>query len=653
MRSRLVPLSLVCLASCAEVPRVAVELPRRPAPAPMADPAPSGPAKPSDPTLAMLAEAEPIDSQFLPDGRLIAISGTHAYVADPRSSSPWGGLRRVPFEGTMRVSTDRSHYFRVGRSVLAEVDTTTLADRRTFTVEGTLVYAIPNRDGSRVVASHVASMYARPKLTVLDTKTFQPLYSLDAPSLGSGYFSDNGRYLMLSPTVMLDAATGKELRRSEEPFDVVGDYVVTSRGATLSLEHIVTHQKHTLALPCAGKVAFWHGHAAVACGSKLGVVRVAPGQRARAVDAKAPITYVDVDVTGDGFRLTLGYEQRVYSTATGALVAPRDGCVGEDWKGNVVGRGERFCQTAISPDGQWLTLRGINLSRASDGKPVFVMSWPRGPSDTFVAVQGNQLVVTPRHGGEPFYVPFDGTRPPPTYLARRTAVNLEVISFATKQKVAALPLEMSNAQIAGSGDEVVVSGSPSIGPPVVRCSLSKGTCQPIEEGGCTAVAIGEGRTLCAPTSGQRGTITQLVPGAPPRTLTLSLGPSTVLAHASKTGWVLQTRDPLPLMAYRAMVIPAAGFGSTVPPWKTMPGAILGVSGTLVVTERTPSALDVVDLVTNETTRIVVAGRGAVKIGASGRVAFSGDREDAEAQLLCLQGDRVLPWSECRDRESRW
>ena len=656
MRSHLLSLCLVLLASCAQAPRVAVELPGRLPSSRAAVPAPSGPAKPSGPTVAMLAESAPFDSLFLPDGRLLATTGTEGYVADPRASSPWGGLRRVPFVGMMRPSADRTRYFRVGGSAFAEVDPTTLADLRTFEVPGILMYAIPNRDGSRVLVSYNASVSSPSKLTVVDTKTFQPLFSVDSLSLASGGFTDNGRYVSISQdgTVVLDAATGKELRRSQEPFDVVGDYAVTSRGAALVLEQIVTHEKHTVALPCAGRVVYWNGHAAVPCGSKLGVVRVAPHERAKVVDAKAPITYFDADVSGDGFRLVLGNSQLFYSIATGALVGQEAACVAEDWKGNVVGRGARFCQAAVSPDGKWLSQRGINLTRASDGKSVFDLPWPRGPADSFVSVQGNQLVVMPREdGAEPFFVPFDDTRRAPTYLARRAGSAVDVIKLATKEKVATLHVEMSSAEIVGSGDEVVVAGRSLMGPPVVRCSLSKGTCSPIENADCTTVAVGEGRMLCASSSGQGGTLTQLVPGAPPRTLTLALGPSPALAYATKDGWVLETRGPLPEMVHRAMFVPAAGFGSTTPAWKKMPGAILGASGTSVVTERTPSALDIVDLVTNDTTRIVLTPRSAVKIFPNGRVAFLGDRAEAEAQLLCVQGDRVMPWSECHDREARW
>jgi len=656
--------SLVCLGclalfsvACAPAAPATVEIPKRRAP-PRTASTDALPArkKLAGPTLAMRAIPPPSGSVFLPDGRLLSWTGAEGYVAHPRATSPWLDLRRVPLEGAVRVSPNGKRYFRTGRSVVAEIDPATLADTHVLRVPGTIFTVVSSRDGSRLVVTALDDLSGPTKIVVVDTSTFQPVRTWELPGLGAAGFSDNERYVVASVngTRVLDVASGKELFLAADYVHVVGDFVVTPRDGIIRLEHLGTHKNVGLRLPCKGIPTMGHGYAAIHCGSKLAIVRLAPNEAPKIVDVGERIKSVEIDLERDGFRLELPSGSAFVAIGDMEVVpVSASECQGRDGTGRVVGEGQRFCQAQVSPDGRWLTYGGgLNLAHASNGQPTLNIAWPRGPSDPFVMVAKNQFVVwpDPAIGREALSVPFESARGAATYVARSVMAGSDIFELATKKKVATLPVDIRSAEVEGTGDDVVVASDSGI----VRCSLSKATCLPLDDVPCPPIAFSEGRGLCETRGRQGSTLTRFTVGKPSQTRILTFPYPVEGAYVGKAGWVLKTRRLEGTEAVDVIThLADKSFTADALVWTKVSGRVRGVEGDIAVIERNFSAFDLVDMVTRETSVLVLQSRGAVKIHPDGYVAFFGDRTEAEQELLCFQGDRVTPWSACRDREIPW
>jgi hypothetical protein len=92
-------------------------------------------------------------------------------------------------------------------------------------------------------------------------------------------------------------------------------------------------------------------------------------------------------------------------------------------------------------------------------------------------------------------------------------------------------------------------------------------------------------------------------------------------------------------------------------WKKVPFPIHAISGDVAIAggagSPTTPPYTLFSLSSAETSQLVPYAKGAVRIYEDGRVAFWGEREEAERDLLCVDGDRVRTWAHCKDREVPW
>lgn len=252
-------------------------------------------------------------------------------------------------------------------------------------------------------------------------------------------------------------------------------------------------------------------------------------------------------------------------------------------------------------------------------------------------------------------VPFAPTSGATAYVARRAEEGTDVFDLRTRKKVANLADLPDAPRIDGTGDDVVVtSGRPSADV-AMRCSLSSAKCHPLEGVPCAPMIVAGGRGLCVGGAGERSAMTRFELGDPSRTRAISVLHMVIGAYPASDGWVLQATRTI-----------GKGHSDTVMThlaerttngdalvWTNVAGEVIGVEGETAVVERNPSTFELVDLPTRKSSIVVMESKGALKILPDGYVAFFGDRTEAEKELVCIEGDRALPWSECRNREVPW
>lgn len=620
------------------------------------------------PTIVKQGHPEPSSSTFLPDGRLVAFTGVEAFIADPRSNEPLRGLRRVPFVGQMRVMPGGAHYVRLGRDEIADVDTTTLADRKTLAVHGTVFGGIPNRDGTRLVATIATGPFVTRQAVLVDLGTMRKIHTWPVPQFGFAKLSDDDKYVIVEAngTTLFDATTGAVAYRSEEHAIVSGTYVATiqqERG-TVTYEHLTTHTKTVTKLPCKGHVETYAKRAAIACDKKLSVFPLVPGAKFTTLEASSPISYVGQDLEHETFDVHQGAGPSLRVEGSQFVPVEPGQCVGRTPGGAVAGSGNRMCRATVSPDGQWLTYGGLSLVRASDGTTRLHLPWGHPTTDLRASVQANVVVTLDGMSGAvrgPI-VPFDGAAGMPKYLAYGRSQKVEVVEGATGRTVATLPLEVDAPQIDGEGDDVIVTGPTSYPKTFAKCSLASATCQNIKGAPCLPDAFSKGRGLCVSVEGQETQLTRFVLGAPAETRTFRVPETIDRAFFVGKSWVVTaTRGMLPNVTASIARIADASFGTGELAWKEIPLRLRGLSASVgigspmdAIGPLTPP-YTVIDFGTAETSQIVPYEKGALRTYEDGRVAFFGAREEAEQDLLCIDGDRVLPWSAsaCKDREVAW
>lgn len=633
----------------------------QPKPAPRRGPFPG-------PTIVKQGHPEPSSSTFLPDGRLVAFTGVEAFIADPRSNEPLRGLRRVPFVGQMRVTAGGAHYVRLGRDEIADVDTTTLADRKTLAVDGMVFGLVPNRDGTRLVATIARGPFVARQAVLVDLGTMREIRTWPVPQFGFAKLSDDDKYVIVNAdgTTLFDATTGAVAYRSEGHAIVSGTYAATIQAerGTVTYEHLTTHAKTVTKLPCKRPVETYGTRAAIACDKTLTVFPLVPGAKVTMLEASAPISYVGQDLDHETFYVHQGSGPSLRVEGSQFVPAESDMCVGRTPGGAVAGTGNRMCRATVSPDGQWLTYGGLSLVRASDGTPGLHLPWGHPPTDLRGSVQADVVVTIESMSGAvrgPI-VPFDGATGIPKYLAYGRRQKVEVVEGATRRTVAILPLDVDAPQIDGEGDDVIVTGPASYPKTFAKCSLASGTCQNIKGAPCLPDTFANGRGLCVQVEGQETVLTRFVLGAPAETRTLRVPETIDRAFFAGKSWVVTaTRGMFPNVTASIARIADASFGTGELEWKEIPIRLQGLSRNIGIglPLNTPGQLSppytVIDLGTAETSRILPYEKGALRMYEDGRVAFFGAREEAEDDVLCIDGDRVLPWSAsaCKDREVAW
>lgn len=632
----------------------------RPEPAAAARPRPTGP------TIAKGVHDLPGKGSFLPDGRFVAFTGGEAFVADPRSTEPLRGLRRfILRKGETRIAGNGAHYLRIGGKELGDLDTATFTERKKLTFEGTILYAVPNRRGTLAlvhVGAHPGSGGHEEEVLV-DLATFRVLRTFPLASSGTATVTDDGKYLVVHPheglhrTVVLEASSGTEVFRAKEGhLDVVGSFVVDLAATrdTVVYEDLATHKKAVTKLPCKGPIARLEDRVAVACGAKLMVFPLVSGSKATTVVAPAAIR----DLGADGPELEVRHERGVSRLEGDKLVAAA--CVGRTSDGREVARGPHLCGATLSPDGAYLTRNGIRIERVSDGEAVLDVPWGLAGNRNASAVVHDNVVGSYDlvAGGTPgLAIPFDGPSPRTKYLPLAREGKLELFDVTTRHLVATLPIETQGPRVLGDGDEVVVHGS-GASSSFARCSIAKATCTSVEGAPCAPAGFANGRGICLETRRDGTQLTRFVLGSPSETRTLVV-PERVGAvfPAGKAFWLTATRgDSRNLEAFVAHVTDTSFDGASIA-WKKVPFPILAISGDVAIAggaglSGTPP-YGLLALSSAETSQLVPYARGAIRIYEDGRVAFWGEREEAERDLLCVDGDRVRTWSDCKDREVGW
>ena len=252
-------------------------------------------------------------------------------------------------------------------------------------------------------------------------------------------------------------------------------------------------------------------------------------------------------------------------------------------------------------------------------------------------------------------VPFAPTSGATAYVARRAEEGTDVFDLRTRKKVANLADLPDAPRIDGTGDDVVVTSGRASADGAMRCSLSSAKCHPLEGVPCAPMIVAGGRGLCVGSAGERSAMTRFELGDPSRTRVISVLHMVIGAYPASDGWVLQATRTI-----------GKGHSDTVMThlaerttngdalvWTNVAGEVIGVEGETAVVERNPSTFELVDLPTRKSSIVVMESKGALKILPDGYVAFFGDRTEAEKELVCIEGDRALPWSECRNREVPW
>lgn len=622
--------------------------------------------KPTGPTFAKSAHDIPMRSAFLPDGRFVAFTGAEAFVADPRSTEELHGLRRFPLRpGDVRIVAGGTRFLRITAEDLVDLDTTTFTERKKLTFAGTIFYAVPNPQGTLAhvrVLAHPASG-GHDQEVLVDLATFRVLRTYTYTSSGSAALTADGKYLVVHPddgqhrTLVIEMASGTEVFRAKEAeLGVEGSFVVAideTRG-TVSYEDIGTHKKTVTKLPCKGPVARSEGRAVVACGKKLTVFPLSPGSKPTTLEAPAPI----LRVAAEGPTLVVSHANGVSRLEGGAL----SDCVGRTPDGREVARGPRMCGATLSPDGVYLARNnGIYIERVSDGATVFDLPWSRAGSQNASAVVHANVVGSYDlvAGGPPgLAVPFDGPSPRTRFLPLTRERKVELFDVTTGGHVVTLPIEVHYARVVGEGDEVLLYGAGGFSSRFARCSLAKATCTDVQGAPCSPAAFANGRGICLKTHQDETQLTRFVLGSPSETRTIAV-PEHVdhVFPASKGFWLTATRgDARDREAFVAHVGDTS-FESRSIVWKKVPFPIQAISGDIAIAggagfPATPP-YTLFSLSTAETSQLVPYAKGAVRIDEDGRVAFWGEREEAERDLLCVDGDRVRTWTHCKDREVPW
>lgn len=621
--------------------------------------------KPTGPTFAKSAHDIPMRSAFLPDGRFVAFTGAEAFVADPRSTEELHGLRRFPLRaGDVRIVEGGTRFLRIVAEDLVDLDTTTFTERKKLSFAGMIFYAVPNPQGTLAlvrVLGHPAS--ARHDQEVLvDLATFRVLCTYTYTSSGTAMLTADGKYIVVHPddgqhrTLVIETASGTEVFRAKEAeLGVEGSFVVAideARG-TVTYEDIGTHKKTVTKLPCKGPVARSEGRAVVACGKKLTVFALAPGSKPTTLVAPAPI----LRVAAEGPTFVVSHANGVSRLEGGAL----SDCVGRTPDGREVARGPRMCGATLSPDGVYLARNGIYIERVSDGATVFDLPWSRAGSQNASAVVHENVVSSYDlvAGGAPgLAVPFDGPSARTRYLPLGRLGKVELYDVTTGEHVVTLPVEAHEPRVQGEGDEVLVYGAGGFSSGFARCSLAKATCTDVQGAPCSPAAFANGRGICLETHQDETQLTRFVLGSPSEKHTIAV-PEHVdhVFPASKGFWLTATRgDTRHIEAFIAHVTDTS-FDSRSIMWKKVPFPIQAISGDVAIAGGagfpTTPPYTLFSLSSAETSQLVPYAKGAVRIYEDGRVAFWGEREEAERDLLCVDGDRVRTWAHCKDREVPW